>query len=455
MSTHTSYADWKDLDPDQNLQKKSPTAGMAGMVEMWPSRGVEDGIDAAQGAELALEQDDPIYQAINDPQPLETGPYNSGTGGEKLTREQTAHYFANTYRVPATLSNTFLVQALGRTGVFIAGFQEMAYQQTQKIIQRKVGVHKPLVLLSKDHWKTLSDSAESCGLTVKTFDSRNPDPAEAILAALDEVDPRHVGGILLNYPLNPLSTEISVEQMKRIVDKVSELNRQDNVNIQLLFDIPYTFACQMMTDDKGRFLNSGFQHVLDDIDNVDYSIVNSFSKFFSLARTGATAIVVNQERAAGLEKRLGDFGPGVARNNTYIRNVANLLGGDHDDLLWARSEAVGDRYGGTRELLVDTFGDEIINGGSGMLALQERSVHMLFNRVVTSSDGQDRLITNGDHVVTHLWDKHHVALVNCGVQNEKLGIRYAGRNELPVAEQLVQRVKTALDEIDNAPTVHI
>ena len=344
---------------------------------------------------------------------------------------------------------------MGRTGVNFA-LDEARGDRLTYMAESSIGFRFPQLAMGLDHWATLSKNARRRSFETIFYDTRNPDPADAFITTLESLDHRYVGGALINYISNPLSTGITTEQFGRIVHYLSDANRKDGVNIHLIIDAPYTFASEILSDHRGRYLDSGMQDILTGVDNVDYTVILSLSKLFSLAKSGASIMMVNDRRAQDMNPTLADDGIGIARVAGYTEGIGELLA-DHTDLVWTRKEEVGKQYGDTSKMLDAAFSDQMIPGGRGMLRTQEIPTSAIFNKRVLCSDGNERIVRNGNHLVTYLLDMHDVGLVSNGERQdpdkgEVTMIRYAARNTVEVAEQLVQQTQKGFDTLA-APSV--
>ncbi len=436
--------------------------------------------DGGQGAETPLDKDDPTLEALQgDGLPIETGEYNTSPGGDVVmisdeelkghggsiitsqseidcVRNQTAFYVHNAYRVPATPENTFLLQALGRTAVDFA-YREAVHVATDRVLEGRTPFYgKHRLGISREHWGTLTALAQQSHLTSHYYENRNINPDDAIITMLDELEAKEqlhqMPAILLNYPLNPTSQTISLQQMSRVVHKVSEVNSRHNLSMQLIIDVPYAFACAVHNDMRGTYLNTGLQHTLDDVDNVPWTFIASTSKLLSMAKTGHTIMVVDKKRARDIGGKLCRTGVGLARVNQLSKNIANLLGGDKQDILWDRKAQVREKYTTDDQYLVDAFGDRLVPGSNeGMLRLSEIPVAEVFNRnVYCSTDGKHRILRDGFDVTTYLANEFGSAVVPNEIRGDQLCLRIAKREAPEVFRRLVANLKDGLEEIRNS-----
>ena len=453
----TKYVEFSD----DHWTSVGPTQTVADLVAtITQSCDGRDVIDGGQGSELALEHDDPLYRALTKGGlTLETGEYHTDSGGSliasaqeiRAVRDKTAGYVKDFYRLPAQQKNIFLLQTLGRTAVDFS-MREMARPHVNRLIHGTTERYKPVLGIAREHWGNLSKLAYDNNLGIATFDNRNSDPADAIIAFLGNHDPQQIAGVLLTYPLNPTSQTISCDAMQRVVQKVSEMNTQTNVDIHLLFDAPYAFGCEFIEDGHGAFLDTGMQGVLDDVDNVHWSVAISTSKLLSMAKAGHTILVVDQKRQEEIASRLATQGTGLARLNDLSRNVADLLGGDGQEILRHRKDALRAKYQEDDLLFSSAFGDAAVPGGANsMLRVAEFPLDDLFGHAVTCCDGQERVLVNEFDVVTFLANDFQVAVVPSGKIGGKGQLRFAKREAPQRFKKLVEGVAEGLEVIRSAP----
>lgn len=444
---------------------RSPTEASAGLlVEI---RALKDGrapIDGGQGAELELnprdsENDAAVLTALtNGGIILETGSYHTVPGGSLTvsqkemmsTKEKTAGYMRDIWRLPANTQNTHLLAGLGRSLCDLS-YHQMAFEH----LENRTENYKPILGIAEEHWGTLSALAKDQHLAIKTFDNRNPNPDDAILAFLDSHNPRHIAGLSLTYPLNPTSQEISAEQMSRVFQRVSDLNRQDGVDIHILCDMPYAFACDTAQDSRGTYLKTGLENTLDDIDNVHYMIAFSTSKLLSMSKTGQSILTVDAKRAQKIADRLCNNGHGLARTDALSANIAELLGGGKQDVLWGRKALLKEKYAQNDRPLESAFGEGLVPGGNGMLKLIEVNASEIFNRVVTCCDGQNRVLRDGKDVATFLANEFDAAVVPFGERDGKLRIRVAKRENPDKFSTLVENVNKGMEYIQSSPRLDL
>lgn len=450
---------------DQEWNGLGATAGVAELIKR--IRSLNDGrdiVDAGQGAELELKKDDPLYLALTEGGlALETGEYNTSVGGDIIAspgeimsvREKIAAYMHDTYRIPATAENTFLIQALGRDGVGME-MEAMAYNPLQRIIQGKMSPGNIEIGMAREHWGTLSKLAEQKHLTVIPYDNRRENTAEAVFDAFFDRDLTRLAGITFVSPANPTSQVIDANHNRQIVERISEANLQKNVDIRLLYDFPYAFACSSAEDFRGRYTKTGIENVLYGVDNVDWSFVSSTSKMLSMAKTGQTILVVNPERARQVAETLANSGRGLGRVNSLSRNIAELVGGDRREILQAHIAGLRQKYARNDEMLESGFTGFMVSGDPhGMLRLMDIPVAGVFNKVVACRDGRERVLRNGNDVVTYLANEFGAAVVNSGVSGDKWHLRWAKRDLPGRFERAVTGVRAGLNVIMESPAVAV
>jgi aspartate/methionine/tyrosine aminotransferase len=300
------------------------------------------------------------------------------------------------------------------------------------------------------HWPTLSEIAGDQGVKVVGYDHANPSLAEAVSDVIGEVNPAHVAAVLLNYPLNPTSRGIEKEQLTAFMAAMDAINSAKGTNIHVILDMPYSYACPPDKDEKGRFLKTGAEHVFGKKWKTVVSGIISFSKFLSAAPLG-TSILFTFGDARDLSRRLSVGGLGIARNELYIRSLAKVIDGTHDELLWAHNDALREKYVLNRKALEDAFGERVYPGMPNVLSLVSIPAGEVFGRVVTCCDGEKRVLKNGYDVVEYLANNHGIAVVANGVKDGNMLMRIAQREEYKAFAPGLKSLVAGLQEIRQAP----
>lgn len=418
-----------------------PTQGTASLVDMIRADG-RHVVDAGQGAELPLPKGDLRNLLTQQTNVVLGGLYNTKTGGDSFVRESAAHYINSFYRIPVTRDNTFIYQGLGRAGVKLLLEKALAPHRNKN--------YQPILIMPDLHWPTLSEIANDQGMKVAGYDHANPDLSAAVRDVLDVVNPAHVVAVLLNYPLNPTSRGIDAAQMTAFMTAMDQINSAKGANIHVILDMPYSYACPPGEDEKGRFLKTGVEHVFDKKWKTVVSGIISFSKFLSAAPLG-TSILFTFGDARDLSRRLSVGGLGIARNDLYIRSLAKVIDGTHDELLWAHNDALRKKYVLNREALEKAFGERVYPGMPNVLSLVTIPGGEVFGRTVMCCDGEKRVLKNGYDVVEFLANNHGIAVVANGVKDGNLLMRIAQREEYEAFGPGLKSLVAGLQEIRQAP----
>lgn len=442
---HLSTHDYITVD----WEKEGATQGTAVLVSRLRAAGAHV-IDGGQGAALALDTGEPLYKVLNQNISIGTGPYNTSAGGDDFVRNAAFEYMHDVYRVPATKQSAFLNQALGRANVELM-MRESAHDKIANIMDGTLAPGKLYTMMSREHWANLSASANNNNLQLHTFDNRNPNIDEAVITSLKSVDKRYLSALLLNYPKNPTAQEASPTQIKNIINYVQDANQQEGVDIHMIFDVPYAFAAEAGRDEKGPYLKSGLQHVLDDVQGLNWSVVVSFSKLFALAKSGATILTVNEERAKDIGTKLCQNGMGLSQLSSFTHNVAGIIGRGNRTMLWDRKGELREQFIANRAALEAAFPNNIVPGSANMLSLLEFDMKEIFGRVVQCHDNQERVLKDGFDVVTYLANEFGAAAVNAGVEGDKFKLRIAGREKAENFSHLVYNLKEGMQAIKQSP----
>ncbi len=499
---------------DTEWAENGPTAGMALLISRFPS-GTKI-LDAAQGSVQPIDEMEDFPEAaefvaaLNYNLKVETGPYKNESGGSKVAeldddlsiKGMAAGFARDDFRLPATVDNSFVYLTPART-IIENTFLEMSYNHDQKVKAGKflfkpppgtvmvskedwdtvspkleqAGIEHVLydpkpppagkVIISREHWGTLSVLARKQGLEPVFYDNRNPDQAAAILEVLNSIeDPREIAGMVMGSPLNPTSQIITAEGMSNIIRRIVELNQQEDVKINFLFDGPYTPFSKPEDDNTGRptYIPSSIEHVLENYEGFDWDVVFSLSKLLGIAPNSGTVRVVNKARAAEIGSYSQHNGTGILGLKQMQINIAHFLKGRNRHLLDALRGHLRKQFAACSAVLKDSFtktnslkniGGRLVDGSDNMLRIGEFHARELLGRRVMCPDGKARTMEKPSDVATFIvnsiYKEGHPAPVVLDVEKGYLRVRYAARLTEKEYEQMVEGTHDALSTIANSP----
>ena len=355
--------------------------------------------------------------------------YSVTPGGSMELREAAGAWMSRFMGLPADAENTFVIQELGREGLGY-GFKIGA-------LDNEPGAS---AIVPDTRWPMIDEKLADERLGKLEYHVQRDGMADLIGGLIDGAS-KDVAACYLNFPHNPTGMHISVEENKKIMDVLDKANEGGRKIIRI-DDIPYFGGCPQ--NDSAPYLQTGYDGVLSRESKTKWMAVMSFSKAFGTASPGLTVMVVHPDMAKDIYMRLYRA-CGLAFVPAFFDNVAQIFAPENDQEVLKHFAWFHEKYSTNRQVMVDTFGDMVLEGDAGMTSLI-RVPADVFGKAVTCSDGEVRTMNDLNDIIEFLGNEGVIT-----VNNGKDLLRIAQAAHPDKFKEGVERLKAALDKILQSP----
>ncbi len=364
-------------------------------------------------------------------------------------RDAMADFAVNFLGLPATRSNTFLLETNGRV--------ELGHAFMMANRQANLAHLSAVSLVPRLRWPMVDNKADD-HLTrdLLTYEMDSGDLAKELGRVLVEgasAERKEAGlvttSIYTNVPHNPTGYRSNQKEMQNVISMLSAHNQKSEYGVLLIDDNPY-FA-NLEQKDEGAFLKSPFEGVQMD-DGVPSIHVISFSKALGTAGGGLTGVVITDTKLASTYDSFiaTDVGPSFDKAN--FQNFAALMQETNYPDLRAHFASLHDKYERNHAVIVDKLGQHLLSGEAGMVCTIKVPSDAL-NKLIDGVDGAKHEITNARKVAEYIANQHGVMVVDQSVGQDAY-LRLALKDEnTAVIEQGASKIAQAYEELIAAPAI--
>jgi aspartate/methionine/tyrosine aminotransferase len=363
--------------------------------------------------------------------------YNSLVGGAPHVRASIAGWIGRFIGLPATQSNTFLMQTNGRD-LMNHAFHCAAFRHLEA---RK----SPAMLLPDTSWPMVNESARDAHLREIYYTLTRDNFAHNVFAAAEEIPSGDLAAIYTNSPHNPTGICTPAHEMAAMVKMLDHHNDLTGDRVMHVIDNPYFSGCDQ--NEQTPYMKSGYEGVIESDSVTPWIAVISFSKAFGTAQPGLSAMVVHNDLASKVSARLSRNN-GLSYAPAFFENAANIFNERNDKDARRHFAGLRDKYRANRASALEILSQylTIVEGDASMTCLFSVPDDLMGRNVngFTINDVND--------LVEYMGNETGVVVVNNSVPGRNL-IRIALRETPGVMRDALEKLRGGLENIMNAKTV--